>query len=100
MQSYDVNKPSKFIVYFDKNNAYSWAMHQYLPCNRFRWLSQKEIDKSDVNLIKCNFIEENSSDRSILEVDLEYPDELHDFHNDYPLASEKLEISHNMLSSY
>ena len=36
----------------------------------------------------------------ILEVDLEYPRELHGLHNDYPLAPEKLEISQNMLSKY
>ena len=36
----------------------------------------------------------------MLEVDLEYPDKLHDLHNDYPLAPEKLEISQNMLSKY
>ena len=36
----------------------------------------------------------------ILEVDLEHPSELHDMHNDYPLAPEKLEISQNMFSKY
>ena len=36
----------------------------------------------------------------ILEVDLEYPDELHELHNDYPLALDKLAVSYDMLSNY
>ena len=70
-------------------------MSQYLPYNRFKWLYQKEIDRFNVDSI-----EENSSIGYILEVDLEYPSELHDLHNGYPLAQEKLEISQNMLSKY
>ena len=45
-------------------------------------------------------IGKNSSDGYILEVDLECPNELHEWHNDYPLAPEKLQTSHNMLSKY
>ena len=37
-------------------------MSQYVPYSGFKWLSQKEINKLLVNLIECNFIEENSSD--------------------------------------
>ena len=70
-------------------------MSQYLPYSRFKWLNQKEI--SDFCL---NCISENISIDYILEVDLEYPNELHDLHNDYPLAPEKLDISQNMLSKY
>ena len=36
----------------------------------------------------------------ILEVDLEYPEDLHDVHNDYPLAAEKVKVTENMLSDY
>ena len=36
MQSHDVNKPSKFIVYLDANNVYGWAMSQYLPYGGFK----------------------------------------------------------------
>ena len=52
-----------------------------------------------INLF-LNSVEENSSDGYILEVELEYSDKLHELHNDYSLAPEKLEISHNMLSNY
>ena len=47
-----------------------------------------------------NYFSENSSIGYILKIDLEYPSILHDLHNDYPLAPEKLEISQNMLSKY
>ena len=35
----------------------------------------------------------------ILKVDREYPDELHELHNDFPLALEKIYVSNNMLSN-
>ena len=47
-----------------------------------------------------NSISKNDSIGYILEVDLKYPSELHELHNDYSLAPEKLEISQSMLSNY
>ena len=35
-----------------------------------------------------------------IEVDLEYPDKLHELHSDYPLAPEKRAVSSDMLSKY
>ena len=70
-------------------------MSQYLPYSGFKWLNQKEIIGFCLNSIS-----ENSSIGYILEVDLEYPSELHELHNDYLVAPEKLEISQNMLSKY
>ena len=49
----------------------------------------------DINLIR-----KNSSHGYVLEVDLEYPEILHELHNNYPLASEKLEINRSMLPKY
>ena len=95
MECYDSSKKSKYITYLDPDNLFRWAMIQYLRYSLFKWLNQKEI--SDFCL---NSISENSSIDYILEVDLEYPSELHELHNDYPLAPEKLEISQNMLSKY
>ena len=95
MKCYDSNKENKYIMYLDANNLYGWAISQYLPYSGLKWLNQKEIDK-----LCLTSIEENSSIRFILEVHLEYSNELHELHNDYPLAPEKLEISHNMLSKH
>ena len=95
MKNYDEKAPSKYIMYLDANNLYGWAMSQYLPTGGFKWLSPKQIEK--INLGKYT---ENSKKGMILEVDLEYPQELHDLHNDYPSAAEKLCMTKNMLSPY
>ena len=58
------------------------------------------MNKKEISRFCLNSISENSFVGYILEVDLEYPDKLHNLHNDYPLAPEKLEITQNMLSKY
>ena len=95
MKEYDENKPSKYIMYLDANNLYGWAMSQYLPTGGFRWMTEKQIDKIDLAKYK-----DDSKKGLILEVDLEYPEKLHDLHNDYPLAPEKFKVTNNMLSNY
>ena len=89
------DKDNKFIMYWDANNLYGWATNQPLPYCDFNFLTKKEISEFCLNSI-C----ENSPIGYILEIDLEYCKKLHDSHNDYPLAPEKLEISSNMLSKY
>ena len=71
-------------------------MIQYLPHSKFKRLNQKEIDKFDVSLISNNSLD----DGYILEVNLEYPKKLHEFHNNYLLLSERFEINHDILSKY
>ena len=95
LRCYDSIKESKFIMYLDANNLYGWEMSQYLPYSEFKWLNKKESSR-----ICLNSISVNSFVGYILEVDLEYPDELHNLHSDYSLAPEKLEITQNMLSKY
>ena len=95
MNKYDEKAPSKYIMYLEANNLYGWAMSQYLPTGNFKWMTDKEISKIDSAKYK-----ENGKKELILEVDLEYPIELHDLHNDYPVAPEKLNVSTNMLSGY
>ena len=72
--------PFKYLTYLDANNLYGTAMSKKLPTHGFKWMNKYELN----NL-------ENYS--CILEVDLEYPKELHDLHNDYPLAPEQIEVN-------
>ena len=93
MKNHDPKKPSKFITYLDMNNLYGWAMSGYLPYGGFKWL--KNVDGFDVNSFSAK-----SKIGCFLEVDLEYSDELHVLHNDYPLTPEKLAIRYDILSDY
>ena len=86
---------NKHILYLDMNNLYGCAMSQYLPISNFQWV--KNIDKIKHKLIN---IKSNSSTGCVLELDLEYPQELHDIHNDYPLVPEKISIPKEWLSDY
>ena len=95
LSSYDPAKEGSYIVYLDANNLYGWAMSQYLPTGGFRWLDEEEVNDLDVDNIP-----EDGSKGYILEVDLEYPEELHGAHDQYPLAPEKILVTDDMLSSY
>ena len=75
------------------NNLYGWVINEYLPYKGFKWL--KSIDKFYIMSIS-----EKSSIGYFLEVELEYPEELHELHNDFPLAPEKLTVPSDMLSKY
>ena len=70
-------------------------MTQYLPYDDIEWMSEAEISEINFDLVS-----RDSNEGYILEVDLEYPDDLHNLHSDYPLAPEKLIVSDDMLSSY
>ena len=95
MKEYDEKAPSKYIMYLDANNLYGWAMSQYLPTGGFKWMKQERIDK--INLAQYK---EDNNKGFIAEVDLEYPEELHDLHNDYPVAPEKVKVEYDKLSKY
>ena len=94
-KDYDKEKPKKYIIYLDMNNLYGHAMSQYLPYASFNWV--KNIDKIEQKLMQ---IKRDSSTGYTLEVDLKYPKKLHDIHNDYPLAPEKINIPKEWLPDY
>jgi hypothetical protein len=75
IKDFDSNKENSYISYLDANNLYGLAMSKNLPHKNFQWMESFKNWES----IPCT-----------LEVDLEYPENLHDLHNDYPLAPEHL----------
>ena len=89
-----VNKlPRQDLICLDANNLYGWAMSQFLPTHGFRFLSQDEI-----TALRLEDLSDDDEDRYIYEVDLHYPNDLHNSHNDYPLAPESLVIDRAMYS--
>lgn len=94
--NYKTKEKSKYLLYLDANNLYGWAMTQNMPYSNFKWC---EVNDSLIN----NIIDNNYNFMSlgfILEVDLEYPENLHDEHNDFPLAPEKNVVKYNKLSPF
>ncbi|KYN18339.1 DNA polymerase, partial [Trachymyrmex cornetzi] len=79
MRSYDPSKPSLYLMYYDVNNLYGWAMCQPLPYSEFRWVE-------DAANFDASAIASDSSTGYILEVDLEYTQHLHDRHSDLPFC--------------
>ena len=92
---YYKNKPENFITYLDMNSPYGGTMSKYLPYGRFKWV---KTTNETVNRILNT--KDNSLHRYFLEVDLDYSENLHDFHKYYPMAPEKIKIEDEMLSTY
>jgi len=76
MRSYNLSKPSYF-MYYDVNNLYGWAMCQPLLYTEFQWVKDANLDAIALNSLWIGYI---------LEVDLEYPQHLHDRHTDLPFC--------------
>ena len=92
MKDYDKNKDSKYLMYLDANNLYGCAMSEKLPTHGFKWLTSGEME----NLFNNQIVQVWERIPCILEVDLEYPEKLHDSHNDYPLCPERVECKNKV----
>ena len=79
------------VIYLDANNLNGYRMSKFLPTTGFKGIDSKEFD--------LNKYTSNSSGGCVLEVDLEYPKELRELNDDYPLAPAKVEIKRKILSS-
>jgi hypothetical protein len=92
LPDYKKSEKSYYIMYLDANNLYGWAMSQKLPFRKFKWV--------DINDFDLNKIDVDGEKGYYIEVDLDYPEHLHDIDNDYPMAPEKVKIKYEMLSNY
>ena len=76
---------SSYLQYLDANNLYGWAMSQPLPTGGFKWV--------DVNPNEISELATRTDKGYVLEVDISYPKELHNQHNDLPFMCERMEIN-------
>ena len=85
MDNYNPQLSSSFVQYLHANNLYGWAMSQPLPAGGFKWVDVKpdEIDKLTARTDKGY----------LLEVDVKYPTESHDSHNELTFMCEKMDIN-------
>ena len=88
VKEYDKNKESAYFKYWHLNNLYGISMLQKLPVNNFEWI--EHTSQFNANFMK-NYNEE-SDEGNFLEVDILYPEKLHELHNDLPFLSERMKI--------
>ena len=82
------NTESSYLMYLDANNLYEWAMSKRLPVNCFKQI--KNVSKFDEDFTKIYNDDNNKG--HILEVDVEYPKNLHDLHSDLPFLPKRKNI--------
>ena len=89
---YDPNRESSYLQYLNTNNLYGWAMSQPLPSNKFKWVdikpSQGEAVQTQISTLVASKIK-----GYLLEVDIKYPTDLHNSHNDLPFMCDKMKIN-------
>ena len=88
MKDYDKNKESLYIQCLDLNNLYGWAIWQRLPGNNLERI--KDTFQFNEDFIK-NYNKESDEEYFLL-VDVQYPENLHNLHNDLLFLPERTKI--------
>ena len=99
IQGYDPQKPKSYIQLLDCNNQYGMAMMQHLPTHGFEWVPL-ETESTEFWTEYISNLSDEQEDGFIFEVELEYPESLHDAHDNFPLAPVHKEITSDLLSTY
>ena len=80
---FNPNEDTTYLQYLDTNNLYGWVMSQPRPTGGFKWV--------DVNPNEISELATRIDKGYLLEVDVSYPKELHNQHNDLPFMCERME---------
>ena len=91
---YDSTKPMSYLMNVGANNLYGWAMSQPLPDEEYEWVSNDDC-QDDFAALQNKASRNRRYDQEkhyIIEIDLDYPPELHDRNDDYPLAPKMMNI--------
>ena len=89
VKNYDSSKESKFVGYLDVNNLYGWAMSKNLPIDGFKY-------ENDLSIFTLDFIEncnEESETGYLLYVDVEYPKNFRESHEDLPFLPNRMKVN-------
>ena len=93
---YDPLRLTNYLQYLDANNLYGWEMSQPLPTGEFKWVDIENLKGGARELKKAiDMMVRNSNHGNgyVLEVDVKYPRELHDHHNDLPFMCERIRVN-------
>ena len=82
---FDPKSERSYLQYLDTNNLYGWAMSQPLLTGGFKWV--------DVNPNEISELATRTDKGYVLEVDVSYPKDLHDSHNDLPFMCERMKLN-------
>ena len=85
---YDKNKEWSYLQHWDVNNLCGWAMSQRLSLNSFEWIE----DTSQLNEYLKKSYNQESNEGYCLKVDVQYLEEIHKLHNDWPILPERMKI--------
>ncbi|KAK4880840.1 hypothetical protein RN001_008986 [Aquatica leii] len=85
MTKFNPLQPSKYLCYWDVNNLYGMGMSQPLPVSNFEWLSDTDINNFDFSSLS-----DSNEYGYVFEVDLTYPEHLHNLHKYLPFCPESV----------
>lgn len=94
LPNFNPNETSTFIMYLDSTNLYGHSMSQQLPTGNFKWLSEEEISQ-----FRLEDVSDDSDCGFVLEVDVDYPELVHDSHRDLPFLVENIIPPHSKLKT-